>query len=90
MSYHFYKAALSLLLFFQTDYLLVTENSESLKAWLSAHAAYRRATIIDCKCAGALKLTGRDNPYRVVGDFDGDGKSDEQWSLSVQIIQKIF
>lgn len=65
------------------------EDNEPLHRWLKSHPNYKLADITDCNCLEMIEKThvemrGKFNPYKLEGDFDGDGRND----LAVIAIEK--
>lgn len=67
-------------------HILTSAQNNIFNYWLKRHRNFRLATIQDCGCDEDVqmlrtgKLSGTPypgfNPYRLVGDFNGDGKND--------------
>ena len=68
-------------------YTLTKIEESVITAWLAQHPEYRRATVRDCECdeelrairtgyGGLWKAVPDYNPYKVSGDFHGDGLDD--------------
>jgi hypothetical protein len=96
MTHRFLFALIAVVLLFPTLSIGQSSNSQNVLAqWLSQHPTFRVATDADCECADDISRmrTGSGgksapepgfHPYKVTGDFNGDGVID----LAVAVIDQ--